>query len=447
MVIKRIAIWNHQLLQTSSKAWEAHRESFQVCGIYDAEIGGWLVITEPSNPMESQPERLLEQNHKTIWQGLPLPTQTMQKQNTEGLCPELKNPEKNLMECGSTTVGAVAVSLNINDDLAKSSLSLTPCPEPGKGVHYWYMTGAWDCRLAGLTPEQAIKTLEQASSREPKYREIEDAVAKVYDCESIDAVRRSKPITAVYDPEAAQRIAQQLPVFDASSLSERSPIDPQTCTPADVLAHLYEPGEKVLIFNDNFSRGDHLWEKPQADNPHDPHELDHFRTPEQDTGVLFLCNPVHGEYREVQRLASDRNPAGRSRRCEECITSFRYIVVESDEVESTIWIRILVQLPLPISAVYTSGGRSIHALVRVNAACGEDWRDTKDKIANALVTLGADPAAMTAVRLTRLPGCYRREKGAQQELLYLNPNPAGTPIAVQPVRSTASVSQPEGRTA
>lgn len=378
-----------------------------------------------------------------IWQGYLLPVQTVKKQqHPEGESPANKTPE-NEMECGSTTAGAVAASLNINYDLADPKLSLPPCPEPGKGVHYWFMTGAWECRLAGLTTEQAIKALEEASSREPKYREIEDAVTKVYDSEPLEAVRRRKPIKAAFHPEAVQRVAQVLPDFDASSLSERSAIDPRTCTSADFLANLYESGEKVLIFNDNFSRGDHLWEKPQAGNPHDPHELDHFRTPEQDTGVLFLCNPVHGEYREVHRLASDRNPAGRSRRCEECITSFRYIVLESDEVESAVWIRVLVQLPLPISAVYTSGGRSIHALIRVAAETGDQWRDIKDQIANALVTLGADPAAMTAVRLTRLPGCYRREKGAQQELLYLNPNPDGTPIADQPVRSTASVSQPE----
>ncbi len=38
-----------------------------------------------------------------------------------------------------------------------------------------------------------------------------------------------------------------------------------------------------------------------------------------------------------------------------------------------------------------------------------------------LPIFGADPGAMTPVRLTRLPGCTR--KGRMQELIYLNPAP------------------------
>ena len=38
-----------------------------------------------------------------------------------------------------------------------------------------------------------------------------------------------------------------------------------------------------------------------------------------------------------------------------------------------------------------------------------------------LPVLGADPGAMTPVRLTRLPGCTRG--GRLQELIYLNPRP------------------------
>jgi hypothetical protein len=46
-----------------------------------------------------------------------------------------------------------------------------------------------------------------------------------------------------------------------------------------------------------------------------------------------------------------------------------------------------------------------------------------------LVTLGADRKAISAVRLTRLPGCERAEKRSVQTLLYLNGSPDLTPIA------------------
>ena len=43
-----------------------------------------------------------------------------------------------------------------------------------------------------------------------------------------------------------------------------------------------------------------------------------------------------------------------------------------------------------------------------------------------LVTLGADPGALSAVRLTRLPQARRGDR--VQRLLYLNPAPDATPI-------------------
>ena len=85
------------------------------------------------------------------------------------------------------------------------------------------------------------------------------------------------------------------------------------------------------------------------------------------------------------------------------------------------WLRLLVQLPLQIVAIYTSGGRSVHALVRVDAASKAEWDTQRDMLVQLLAPLGADPAAMTAVRLTRLPGCLRGE--SLQELWYLDPRP------------------------
>jgi hypothetical protein len=97
---------------------------------------------------------------------------------------------------------------------------------------------------------------------------------------------------------------------------------------------------------------------------------------------------------------------------------------------------LLVQVPLRIDAIYTSGGRSIHALVRVDCPTKSAWDDEKralDPILRLLGMCGADPGALSAVRLTRLPGCMRRGKRdaegnyvefarpAEQKLLYVRP--------------------------
>jgi hypothetical protein len=94
----------------------------------------------------------------------------------------------------------------------------------------------------------------------------------------------------------------------------------------------------------------------------------------------------------------------------------------------------LVQLSFPIVAIYTSGGRSIHALVKVDCTTKASFDSLRDSLIQVLAPLGADAAAMTAVRLSRLPGLLRH--GAKdkegilkpyraprlQKLLWLNPD-------------------------
>jgi hypothetical protein len=116
------------------------------------------------------------------------------------------------------------------------------------------------------------------------------------------------------------------------------------------------------------------------------------------------------------------------------------MVLESDLAAPELWMRALVQLPLPIVAIYTSGGKSVHALVRVEASCKEEWDALRDDLVPILCPLGADAAAMTAVRLTRLPGMLRhgtRDKAGAvkaysaprlQRLLWLNPRAPAVPI-------------------
>ena len=143
-------------------------------------------------------------------------------------------------------------------------------------------------------------------------------------------------------------------------------------------------------------------------------------------GVWFLAQPVDGEFHNNPRLGGKP-----SRRSEESVTAWRYAVLESDEADAEDWLRCLIQMPLRIASICESGGRSVHALVRVDARTKADWDAKVRAIKPVLVTLGADPGALSAVRLTRLPQAKRGER--VQRLLYLNPEPDGTPIV--PVRS------------
>jgi hypothetical protein len=124
-----------------------------------------------------------------------------------------------------------------------------------------------------------------------------------------------------------------------------------------------------------------------------------------------------------ERWATVAFPAGdwaeQARRCH----------AEAAEVPG-LWLRFLAMIPLAIVAIYSSGGHSLHALVRVDQPDKPAFDAIlRESIKKTLPVVGADPGAMTPVRLTRLPGCTRG--GKEQRLIYLNPGAKWTaPVAI-----------------
>jgi len=220
-----------------------------------------------------------------------------------------------------------------------------------------------------------------------------------------------------FDPDYAKRIAERVPAsVDVPWLKRRSPVM-TWITPAEYLSAVFGMGCQILVFTDPRSQGQTMFQKLSLKTERD--KLKGFERGYKD-GVWFLSNPVDGQYHFNPRQNS------MSRRSEESITDFRHVVLESDCQSLEQWLRILVQLKLPIVSIISSGGKSLHALARINASFKEDWDKKVRRLMPWLVKVGADRGAMTAVRLTRLPGCYRGDK--LQQLLYLNPNPASGPI-------------------
>ncbi len=227
------------------------------------------------------------------------------------------------------------------------------------------------------------------------------------------------PPKAAFNAKALQRVAakaggiQDMELF----LAEQSPLKVVAESSLSFLWRLYPPGsgEQVILFNDMQSQGQLVWraegnERLLADG----------LTAGPD-GVWFLPQPVTGEFHP-----NPRTDGKLSRRSEEAVTCWRYLVLESDEADPDLWLRALVQMPLRIVSICESGGRSIHALVRVDAESKADWDALVAPIKPILITLGADPGALTAVRLTRLPQAQRGSR--LQRLLYLNPEADGVPI-------------------
>lgn len=229
-------------------------------------------------------------------------------------------------------------------------------------------------------------------------------------------------------------------------LAERSPVKVEGIGSGDFLDQVFRMGEKVLVFTEFRSQGQYgwlagspgaCWGLPRrADGKPVPAELPNTAR----EGVWFLSAPVDGNWYPVPGKTDRAGNAVLSRRSGRSVVRWRYLVLESDEAKEEQWLNLLVQLPLPVVALYSSGGRSVHALVRVEADSKSEYDALRDRLTPLLSSLGADPAAMTGVRLTRLPGVmregaetkngeYRRYSQPRlQRLLFLNPDPKVDPI-------------------
>ncbi len=310
-------------------------------------------------------------------------------------------------------------------------ITLPACPPPKEGVHSWVLGAANRCRNAGLPAAAAEQLIAQHITRPPSPpNEIETSVAKAYDGAKMPgrlcAPRLGVPprpdarslAEVTFDPAKLEALARlvERPRSWRHFLWERSPKRPEAMSAFAFLLHLYRHGERVLVFDDMKSL------RPAATlemrHPMDCRVPAQIKEGGHGAGVWYLCNPVDGQWHPNPRQGN--RPSCRS---EESLTACRYAVLESDKAEPDLWLAFLVQLPARIAAIYTSGGRSIHALIQVDAPDKAAWDAVVEPLKRPLKALGADPACLSAVRLTRLPGCRRPETGGFQKLLYLAPNP------------------------
>lgn len=119
------------------------------------------------------------------------------------------------------------------------------------------------------------------------------------------------------------------------------------------------------------------------------------------------------------------NPTDDTGIADKNITSFRFALLESDQLPQKLQLAVLVRLPLPVFTILTSGGKSLHAWIRVNAASAENYREMVKEVFDSLRPLGIDVSNRNPSRLSRLPGAQRvigASGDGRQRILYLNPS-------------------------
>ncbi len=105
------------------------------------------------------------------------------------------------------------------------------------------------------------------------------------------------------------------------------------------------------------------------------------------------------------------------------VVDCRHCLIEADTLPKAEQLRKLKELKIPCVALVDSGGKSIHAIVKINA--DKDANLFRDRVAELhryleLRGFPVDKACKNPSRLSRLPGAYRN--GVRQKLLEVNPD-------------------------
>jgi hypothetical protein len=189
-----------------------------------------------------------------------------------------------------------------------------------------------------------------------------------------------------------------------------------------LVSSLYQPGELVNYVTDFIEEADQtgvVKARPRGkgitlERDELVARLNITRPDASRAGGWLRMNPVDG------RGIADAN-----------VAAWRFALLESDELPTELQLALFVRLPLPIAALISSGSRSIHAWVRMDARDEAEYRGGVARMLDLLDRFGVDGKNKNPSRLSRLPG-VRRVIGAvgdgRQRLIYLNPNPNGRNI-------------------
>ncbi len=219
-------------------------------------------------------------------------------------------------------------------------------------------------------------------------------------------------------------------------------IEPKRASAPDMAAAiLREPADEVWKPAQDLRR----YLENLFDNDERVGYVTHFRVEERDGGKVF--SPSRGVWDRtagqlIQKLASCKsdedlrqllgdypaaagayirfNPLDGGGVKDSNVADFRFALVESDEQSVEQQYAIIRQLELPVACLVHSGGKSLHAIVRVGAASREQYRERVRYLYQICQKhgLAVDKQNSNPARLSRLPGVWRA--GRKQWLVATN---------------------------
>lgn len=211
---------------------------------------------------------------------------------------------------------------------------------------------------------------------------------------------------------------QQPALVDPRWVEEQELHLPDTWEPAQQLKRylqaLFEPDEYVAYVTESFMAADRrrpakgCWDRTARQL------IEELDACGGDVGkVMGDCDPEIGAWICF-------NPVDGTGRKDANVTSYRYALVECDNMEPGKQLAAIHQMELPCAALVYSGGKSIHAIVRVNAPDYAEYRKRVDHLYAICQKNGLtlDQQNRNPSRLSRMPGILRA--GQKQALLETN---------------------------
>lgn len=203
--------------------------------------------------------------------------------------------------------------------------------------------------------------------------------------------------------------ADDYKIVDSSWLEGREFHEPPVWDPVrqltEYLEALFEASENVGYVTTS-------WEK---DGKYFPSKGSWDRTAGELIELLSHCGgdigAVLGDYNPQVGAWIRFNPLDGKGCKNENVTDFRHALVESDTMELEKQYAMIKELELPVACLVYSGGKSIHAIVRIEASNYDEYRKRVDYLYDVLKKNGmaVDTQNKNPSRLSRMPGVQRGE--------------------------------------
>ena len=287
---------------------------------------------------------------------------------------------------------------------------------------------------AGLDEEEFRSTLGDAAEQAGLSREeIEPVLDRACHSNLVGsgsvpapgAAHHRTPPPASPTPDEAREAVEKSLLFMGWLRSGRTAADVSAVSPipmpapeeetALVIEHLYLPGEQINIVlrSKRNAKGKlvpdgkgvtHVQEYYLLCLPNSP-----IRPDPPEAGAWLRTNPVDG------RGISNPN-----------VTAYRYLLLESDSLLIEHQLALFANMP-NVAMIVSSGGRSLHCWLRLDAESADEFQENARAILSALAPYGIDQGNDNPSRLSRLPGVMRGDR--RQSLIYLDPAPTEQTIA------------------